>query len=435
MKYGEHPLRLRVREALHGGHWNLERAAARASEEQDRADLSTALDELRAAGLPAAVEGRRLGLLLADGTREWDPDALLLPLAPLVRSAAAIDALLCTGTHDPRSPENRAMAARVAAALAEAGLAGEVRVADCRNDEYRRLGTTSRGTPIDVHEALLRAEVTLALADMKPHYFAGYSNPVKYYVPGLASAETARANHSLALEAGAEAGRHPWHPEPANRQNPLAADMVEAFDLITRDSPSFALVLSTAGARVLWAAGGTTAAAAARGMAAVDRRSAVDQAPARFAVISPGGSPHDESLYTAQRAVELSNAAVEDGGEVLFLARCPNGIGPPGARENFFEPLARPLEEVRAPARQDYVLYGHKPVKLARILRRLGALWILSELEGAAVERVHMRPAAAAQAVLDRWERIARPADRVVFIDDASKLVVRAAGAGQVPMP
>ncbi len=43
---------------------------------------------------------------------------------------------------------------------------------------------------------------------------------------------------------------------------------------------------------------------------------------AKSGIVSPGGLSNDEDLYIAQRALELTRAAVTDGGEVLFLAAC-----------------------------------------------------------------------------------------------------------------
>lgn len=425
MSYGRGRVPLEVEDRLAAGPWRLEAGADAASD-----PLPRAVEELVQSGWPEACEGRVVGLLLPDGTRSWEPRRLLPPLGAALAGARSVQAFLCTGTHDPRTPENVQLARRVGEALAGTREdAVEVVLPDARRDRYASCGTTSRGTPVELHERASEPEVLLALSDMKPHYFAGYSNPSKYVVPGLASLATARGNHSLALEEASTFGRHPWHPDPARRSNPLAEDLVEALSLGLTGRRLFALTQGSAGGRVLWAAGGTAEEAAGRGMAEVDRRTGRTVDPVRFLVVSAGGAPLDESLYTAQRALELSAAAVRDGGEVLFLAECPNGIGPPSAREVFFEPLARPLHEITAPARSDYVLYAHKPVKMARYLERLGALHVHSRLPADQLARVHMCPAAEPQAVLDAWTKKADPGDRIGFLDDASKQAV------YVPMP
>ncbi len=424
MKFGLERLELSLPDAMFGGHWHLGEGVGSPAKGPEA--LQIAVEELARSGLPEAVRGRRAGLLLADGTRHWSPERLVPPLLGLLEDASGILAFLCTGTHDPETPENRALAERVRALLAASDVPAELVVNDCRRDAYVALGTTSRGTRAEIHARSAECDAFLCAADMKNHYFAGYSNPLKYLVPGIASFETARGNHSLALEEGSTFGRHPWHPDPERRANPLAEDMLEAVELVLAGRPDFALILFTAGDDVLWATGGRAAEAAARGMEEVDRRAGLRVAPMRYLVVSPGGSPHDESLYTAQRALELSRAAVLDGGEVLFLARCANGIGPPSARENFFDPMARPLAEIVAPPRSEYAMYSHKPVKFARYLERLNALHVLSDLPDAELERVHMRPARDAQAVVSGWVEKADPEDRIGFVDDASKFAVYA---------
>jgi nickel-dependent lactate racemase len=426
IKYGDESLRLELPDERAGGVWNLARVAGRLAGGGPRGDaaLAVAVEELRRAGLSEAVAGGELGLLVADGTREWSPEALLPPLLELAAGARRVRAFLCTGTHDSGSPENAALARRIEAVLGRAPVAAELVVHECRTARFLSRGTTARGTRVEVNELARGCDAFLAVADMKYHYFAGYSNAVKYVVPGIASMETARGNHSLALEPESTFGRHPWHPDPLRRSNPLAEDMLEAHGLVLERRPHFALVLVTSKEGILWAGGGASAEVSARGMQVVDRVAGLELEPVRFLVVSPGGHPHDESLYTAQRALELSRAAVRDGGEVLFLARCRNGVGPPKARENFFEPLKRPLEEVRELPRERYVMYAHKPVKFARYLEGLAAVHLLSEMPPDEVAAVHLRPAESAQAVIDGWVERAGPGDRIGFLDDASKFAV-----------
>lgn len=435
LRYGDGAVELRIPERLVAGHWNLARVAAGfgADAGSREAILGRAVDELRAAGFERAVRGRRLGLLLADGTRDWSPEVLLPPLLPLCTGASSRTAFLATGTHDPASALNVALAERVARVL---GAGWQLAVHDGHAAGHVDRGVTTRGTRVQLDERATSCAVFLTVADMKNHYFAGYSNPTKYLVPGLASAETVRGNHSLALEPESTFGRHPWHPDPARRTNPLAEDLLEAYELAVEERPSFALTLVGAGSDVHWAAGGTTHEATRRGIEVVDRVEGLRLEPTRYLVVSPGGSPHDESLYTAQRALELSRAAVTDGGRVLFLAACDEGIGPPGARENFYEPLTRPLEEIVALPREAYVLYAHKPVKLARYLRGLDEVAFATSLDRGTVERIHLTKADDPQAVVDEWiERIGRaetidapgdPSQRITLIDDASRFAVYA---------
>ena len=110
----------------------------------------------------------------------------------------------------------------------------------------------------------------LVLSEMKHHYFAGYSQPLKFIVPGLASLRTACANHAWALDERARAGRHPWHPDPTRRDNPLAEDLVEASELFFGSRPAFAFVSLASPPSLAWASGGRLKPVTKAGIARVD---------------------------------------------------------------------------------------------------------------------------------------------------------------------
>lgn len=394
--------------------------SADAVEPTSRDVVAEALRDLDAVDL-----GGRVGLLVSDGTRDWCPGAVVPPALERLRGARELTVFVCGGTHDPDSRENREVLDQLRAFLAQVRLEARLVVNDARGDEFVSCGRTARGTRLEFHRALEECDSFLVLAEMRHHYFAGYSNPVKYFLPGLASFETARGNHSLALEEAAAAGRHPWHLLPDRRTNPLAEDMVEGVATLLAGRPARALVYRRVGGGVGWATCGEMPSASARGMQHVDEHGSRCVEPARFLVVSAGGHPYDESLYMAQRALELSRDAVQPGGEVLFLAECRNGIGPPSAHENFIAPLQRPLGELQGPLPGPYAMYSHKPVRMARTLTRLSRLSLASALDPALVASIHMTPEADPQGVLDRWVTGMGPADRVHFVADGSRLLVR----------
>lgn len=387
--------------------------------------LEGALEELRGAGFTRAVRGARVGLLLADGSRKPPGEGVWEPVLAELAGAEALDVFLCTGTHDGGSPENVELFHRLRALLDRVRPEARLLMHDARAGAFDDLGHTSRGTVCRFHPELAPCRAFLVLSDFKPHYFAGYSNPAKYYLPGLTSLESVRGNHSWVLDGRSVAGVHPWHPDPARRDNPVAADMVEALEKLMAGRPHFALATVTGGDSLRWAGGGETAEVSGRAMLAADRFTTLEVEPTRFLVVSNGGAPYDESLYAAQRALELTRGAVLEGGEVLWLAECTNGLGPGASRENFVEPLARPLEEVLRIDRAGYVLYSHKAWKFADYLQSKEAVYLSSRLPAADVERIHLRPASDPQLVVDHWVRAAREGDRIRFVDDASRLLVR----------
>lgn len=381
--------------------------------------VAAALGRLLEQGHLAGLAGRRLLVLLEDGTRAVDHGAMAAAVASALGSECRLSFVLCTGTHDPLLPEN--IAARESVAAAAGG--AEVWLHDARDDASLGsvLGTTSHGNAVRASVLSEKADAFLVLSDMKNHYFAGYSNPVKNFVPGLAALETVERNHAFAMRDEATFGRHPLHPDPTRRGNPVANDQWEAAQMVIGDRPCLAIAMTSHARIVTWWEAGPLVEAAAAGIARVDASSSVSVEPVEALVVSPGGWPHDESLYSAQRALELTKAALRAGGEALFLTECRNGIGPPKAVKNFFEPLQRPLEESLAETEADYRMYSHKAHKFARYLVDKGPIHTHSLLDPVDVATAHLAPAPDPQAVVDRWAAEGR-AMRV--FDDASKFAV-----------
>jgi nickel-dependent lactate racemase len=367
-----------------------------------------------------------VALFASDATREEPREEVLAAVAPELASARAVQLVIATGSHDPRSVRTRALGSSLNAALRAAGLpvAGEI-VHDPFKGPFADLGRTSRGTPILLNRGALDADLFLVLSDMKPHYFAGYSCPPKFVFPGVAALEAIEANHSLVLDPASVTGHHPWHPDPGRRGNLLAADYCEAFEIAVGGRPSFALAYGSSVGRILWAEAGPLREACTRGISHVDRLCGVETGASFHAVISPGGHPNDIDLYVGQRALELTSAAVRDRGEVLFLCECPEGLGPAHSLAAFWHPLKGDLEKVAVQPPRPYRLYSHKAVRFARMILRLRALHLHSSLAAEEVAAARLSPAPDPQAVVDGWLRT-DPGARILLFDGASKLSVSA---------
>jgi nickel-dependent lactate racemase len=399
------------------------------------AALARALDPLRQGEFRDLARGGHVGVLLDDATRSephlLELSAVLDLLADVAVESATV--FVCTGTHDGRMPENTELLAALNKAAATSRFPkAEVVMHDCRGP-LDDVGRTSRGTRLYVNGRARTVDVFLAVSDMKNHYFAGYSNPVKGLLPGICGFETARGNHSLALDPKSTFGHHPWHPDAARRDHPLAEDMVEAAGLILAGRPAYALCLFTRGRQeILWAQSGPMSQAAGAGMTFVDRATSVTVAPARRVIVSAGGHPLDESLYAAQRALELTKNAVSPSGEVLFFAACKNGVGPPEAVRGFYDRLKGDLDAVLRSFGGEYEMYSHKTYKFACMLKQVAAIYCVTDLDDATLAAVHLKRERNPQAVVDRWLR-ASPAEPILVFHDAGKLAVHAARAEPSP--
>lgn len=417
--YGRRQVELEIPER------NLAQAVRPWPEDQAAADRYRPFDLPIAENFIRIIRDKRVCVLVPDGTRDFPWNAILDPLCRLLPQAAHVRFLVCTGTHAAETPENVLIRESIDEYAWKTGLPSfDTVVHDCDQAEYLHAGLTQYGTEVLYNAAAEPADVFVALSDVKYHYFAGYSNPVKNFAPGICAYRTAERNHSLTFDDRSCCGCHPWHPDPARRDQPLAVDLLEAMERIAGERPVWAAVTLSSRQKLLWAAFGPAAEVTPQAFEQVDDTTLHTVPPASRVIVSPGGHPDDGDLYIAQRALELTKAAFAPGGEVLFAAACLNGLGAPRTLENFYHKLTRPLDEVLRVAPAHYQLYSHKPYRFAQLIRRLERLWLWSELDDETVRAAHMHPARDPQAVIDRWVE-QDPDAGILVVDQANKLALR----------
>jgi nickel-dependent lactate racemase len=350
------------------------------------------------------VENKKIVLIVEDHTREVPFADRFNVLFPLLNSAKQMKVFIATGTHDGEVDDNYRILSLIEEKAGKFNLEiDKIVIHNCHSDEFYYAGTTTIGNDIYVNKEIQDAEIIIILSDMKNHYFAGYSNPLKSLLPGICKYETIERNHALTLNEKATFGRHPLHPDKNRRDNPLAQDMFEGFNLIVGDRPVFVLGTICKNNRIQWAKFGSLEEVSTEGMLQVDALSSVQVESTDKIIISSGGYPNDESLYISQRALELSKNAVKDGGEILFISGCANGIGPKKSVRNFYEPLKEDIDTILNKLSEKYIMYSHKTYKFAQLIQRMKSIYFYTELSENEIESIHLRPTNSPQEIVNSW--------------------------------
>ena len=387
--------------------------------------LHEALARFSAEGLVNLVRDKKVALIIEDATRTVPLDDLLTVLGPCLPGAEKITVLLATGTHDGENDGNYEIVERVRQYAAHYFLPVEkVIIHDCHHGPFYLAGTTpTAGNEIYVNSAIHESQVFIALSDMKNHYFAGYSNAIKNFIPGLCAYQTVERNHALSLRPESTFGRHPLHPDANRRDNPLARDMWEAYKLVVNNRPVFVFATVSMQQSLLWAGAGMLEPIVTEGIGQVDQLMSIRIPIADKLIVSCGGYPNDESLYSAQRALELSKQGISQNGEILFLAGCRNGIGPEKSIQNFYNPLKLPIPVVLKQYDQKYVMYAHKTYKFAQLISQMHAIHMFSKLTDLEIKDIHLLPCRDAQALVESWIK-QDPASRISIITEGNKYAV-----------
>ena len=187
------------------------------------------------------------------------------------------------------------------------------------------VGTTKTGVKVEVNRALKEVSRVIVIGGVTFHYFAGFTGGRKSICPGLASAKTIEATHMLALDfesGGRKAGvgtglldGNAVHEECER----VAAMIAPAFGINTIvDENNRATKLFCGDWRLA-------------------HRAACDYYRQQFSATIPqkrdiviascGGFPHDINLIQAHKALDMAALACNDGGTIILLAECSDGLG------------------------------------------------------------------------------------------------------------
>lgn len=188
-----------------------------------------------------------------------------------------------------------------------------------------RLGETAGGIPVELNRALTEHDHVILVGGVSFHYFAGFTGGRKLVCPGLASSRTVAATHKLAFDC-----------EQMDRTQGVGTGLLdgnkvhEAFaEVASKVSISFCITTETddsGGIVDLFCGDMQTSHRAACDEFAARHTVEIDE-KRDLVIVSCGGAPHDVNIIQAHKALEAAAAACTDGGMIILLAECSDGLG------------------------------------------------------------------------------------------------------------
>jgi nickel-dependent lactate racemase len=170
-------------------------AAADAPDLADDAVLAALRAPLGSPPLHELARGRRAPCIVIDDLSRPTPGDRLLPLLLDELATAGIpaeDVLVLVGVANHRTLMRADLKKKL----------GERVLRSCRVRNHfswrgtTRIGTTSRGTPIDVNDDFLAADLRILVGSIVPHPVAGFSGGAKMVLPAVSSNEAGRIFHT-----------------------------------------------------------------------------------------------------------------------------------------------------------------------------------------------------------------------------------------------
>jgi nickel-dependent lactate racemase len=330
----------------------------------------------------------RILILVNDATRPTPTAKILLKMRDMLREHGDVRFMVATGAHrGPTEDEYRYIFGEMHDEFKES-----IFVHDARKDEdMEYLGVSSNGTEMYLNKMVNESKNIIVIGSVEPHYFAGYTGGRKAFLPGVASYKTIEMNHKHALSEAAQ--------PLAIKGNPVAEDMEDAMKVL-KDLNVFSIQT------VLTADHGLYATVAGDLFKSFDI--AVERAKEVFCsncsrkgniVLTAAPYPMDIDLYQSQKALENGKLALEDGGVIILVSKCRDGVGD----DTFLNLLcsANTCDEVMCKIDEGYKLGYHKAAKMAQI-GVYAEMWAISDLHHDTIKMAKLQPCMDIQETFNR---------------------------------
>ena len=303
--------------------------------------------------------------------------------------------IFATGIHRSVTPEERVE-------LLSPFIAHRIRTIDHNAYDSAAmvsLGTIERGAAVEVNRSLKEFSHVVITGGIGFHYFAGFTGGRKSICPGLASARTIEATHVLALdfETG---GRRAGVGTGLLDGNAVHEECERVAAMI---APRFSIssVVDERGRTVRIYAGDWRAAHRAGCIEYLSNHSMKIGRKREVVIVSCGGYPYDINLIQAHKSLDMAAHACTDGGMIILLAECRDGLGHPTFLKWFEEKDSRALE---MRLRDAYEVNGQTAWSLLVKAERY-RIHLVSKLPDEDVRRMRMRPARSLPDVLNSLDQ------------------------------
>ncbi len=243
------------------------------------------------------------------------------------------------------------------------------------------LGVSNFKTHFLVNKKIIESKNILVLGSVEPHYFAGYTGGRKAFLPGVSAYETIEMNHKLALDINSKS--------LALRGNPVHEDMVEMAKKLKNLNIFSIQGVLTPENKLYAVTAGDIFESFYEAVKFTDEVYSIPIQKKANIVVTVAKCPMDRDLYQSQKALEHGKLALEDGGIIILVSKCSQGVG----NKTFMNLLEKEKDKKRIIEIVDlkYILGYHKPVKLVQLAEKAD-IWAVTNLDDQTIKNALMTP-------------------------------------------
>ena len=270
------------------------------------------------------------------------------------------------------------------------------------------LGTSKNGTPMEVNKIAVDADRLVIITSVEPHYFAGYTGGRKSFLPGVASFKTIEANHKLAMKQEAQA--------LALEGNPVHEDMMDALEQIKGKRIFSIQIVMDRHQNIYKVASGDLNKCFRTAVGWAEDVFCVPVPQKADVVISVAPYPMDVDLYQSQKALDNGKWALKEGGKIIMVSKCREGIG----HATFMQQLStsKDPKKVLENLNKEYKLGYHKAAKMAEIAV-WADIWAVTDLDPEIIRSANITPFPSVAAAMEQAFK-ENPKAKVIIMMDGS---------------
>lgn len=261
-----------------------------------------------------------------------------------------------------------------------------MQAAGLESKQFVNFGTI-KGIPVELNRTLTEHDRVIIVGGVAFHYFAGFTGGRKLICPGLASVKTISETHRLAFDCKSKARR------AGVDTGILDGNAVhEAFmEAVSKFPPAFSIntIVNSEGEAVELFCGDWISAHRAACEFYASQNAIKIAEKRNLVVASCGGFPHDVNMIQAHKALDAASRACADGGTIILLAECSDGLGRKDFL-NWFE--AENSQTLAEKLCENYQVNGQTAWNLLRIAERFN-VQIVTALSENETRRMRMNAA------------------------------------------
>jgi len=328
-------------------------------------------------------------VIATDNTRPCPDDRILPPLLTELESVVPrqnITIMIALGLHPPL---NKAELSKKLGA----DIVANYNVVNHDVNDTVYIGTTSRGTPVDINRRVIEADFRISTGFIEPHFFAGFSGGRKSIAPGVFSVRSAYHNH------GYQMIEHPKVRAGILHGNPIHEDMIEQAQMAKLNF--IVNVLLNKQNEITHVVAGHPFQAHEKGCQ-IERKIAGIKVSQRadITITTNGGAPLDLDLYQTCKGIDTAAQVTRDGGIIIVASLCSAGIGPEAFLE-LHRSVDSPKEVIRKIKREEPIGVQWENQILARTQLK-NDIYLVSSLDDRTVRDMMMTPASTVEEGLEK---------------------------------